>query len=111
METTLAAESLVRPAVRAETAFPAPPCNVVILTVGWTGIAMLAGLLRATGFCTGTTVRNTDDDTFENAELVRLNRKLLTIAGIGEGYATRFHPEWYARVERLAHTVTSAQLF
>jgi hypothetical protein len=109
METALAVETLARPTVRAETVSPAPPCNVVILTVGWTGSSMLAGLLRAAGFWTGTTVRNTDYDTFENAELVRLNRKLLTMAGIGEGYATHFHPGWYARVERLAHTVNRSQ--
>ncbi len=109
METALAVETLARPAVRAENISPAAPCNVVILTVGWTGSSMLAGLLRAAGFWTGTTVRNTDYDTFENAELVRLNRKLLTMAGIGEGYATRFHPEWYTRVERLAHTANRSQ--
>src|ERR1700704_5548430 len=101
METALAVETLARPAVRAEIVAPAPPCNVVILTVGWSGSSMLAGLLRAAGFWTGTTVRNTDYNTYENAELVRLNRKLLTMAGIGEAYATQFQPEWYARVEQL----------
>src|SRR6478736_2280827 len=109
METALAVETLARPTVRAESVSPASPCNVVILTVGWTGSSMLAGLLCAAGFWTGTTVRNTDYDTFENAELVRLNRKLLTMAGIGERYATHFHPGWYARVERLAHTVNRSQ--
>jgi hypothetical protein len=67
METALAVETLARPAVRAENVSPAPPCNVVILTVGWTGSSMLAGLLRAAGFWTGTTVRNTDYNTFEKA--------------------------------------------
>lgn len=105
METALAVEALARPEVRRPSISPALPCNVVILTVGWTGSSVLAGLLGAAGFWTGTTVRNTDYNTFENAELVRLNRKLLTIAGIGETYATQFHPEWYASVERLAHTV------
>ncbi len=109
METAFAVEAVARPAARTESILPAAPCNVVILTVGWTGSSVLAGLLSAAGFWTGTTVRNTDYNTFENAELVRLNRKLLTMAGIGESYATQFHPEWYAKVERLAHTVNHSQ--
>lgn len=105
METALTVEAETRPEVRSATVARALPCNVVILTVGWTGSSLLAGLLDAAGFWTGTTVQNTDYNTFENAELVRLNRKLLTMAGVGGDYATQFHPEWYHKVERLAHTV------
>ena len=36
--------------MRAQNVSPAPPCNVVILTVGWTGSSMLAGLLQRRGF-------------------------------------------------------------
>ena len=103
METSLAvAAPALQPARQVEPGL-AGPGNVVILTVGWTGSSVLAGLLRAAGFWTGETVRNTDYDTFENAELVRLNRKLMSQAGIGEVHGAGFDPEWIRQVARFAN--------
>lgn len=85
---------------------PSANCEgVVILTIGWTGSSVLSGVLRAGGFWTGPTVVKPDYDTYENQELVRLNRQLLAEAGIGERYAQTVESEWPARVERLFERV------
>jgi hypothetical protein len=71
------------------------PSNVVVLTIGWTGSSVLTGLLRAAGFWAGhSTIRKRDYETYENAELVRLNRALMEQAGVGEKYAAAFERRW-----------------
>lgn len=58
--------------------YAGPVKNVVILTHGWTGSSVFAALLGRAGYGLGEeTIRKTDYDTFENAELVALNRGLL----------------------------------
>jgi hypothetical protein len=85
---------------------PSAACEgVVILTIGWTGSSVLTGLLHAGGFWTGPTVVKPDYDTYENRELVRLNRQLLDEAGIGERYAETIERDWPVRVERLFERV------
>lgn len=52
--------------------------NVIVLTHGWTGSSVFAALAGAAGAWLGdATKRKPDYDTFENAELVDLNRQLL----------------------------------
>ena len=78
------------------------PDNVIILTGGLTGSSVLAGLLAAAGYWSGEgTHRKRDYDTYENSELIRLNRRLMQLAGTGEEYTTRFLPEAIIRIESL----------
>ena len=63
---------------------------------------MLTGLLRAAGLWAGATIVKRDYDTFENTDLVRLNRKLMQAAGIGEDYTTQYRADWVRRVAALA---------
>jgi hypothetical protein len=79
------------------------PDNVIILTGGLTGSSALAGLLSAAGFWSGdATFRKRDYNTYENAELIRLNRQLMQRAGAGEEYTTRFLPDAITRIAGLA---------
>jgi len=79
------------------------PDNVIILTGGLTGSSALAGLLAAAGFWSGEgTFRKRDYDTYENSELIRLNRQLMQRVDTGEEYATRFLPEAIDRIAALA---------
>ena len=66
------------------------PDNVIILTGGLTGSSALAGLLAAAGYWSGEgTFRKRDYNTYENSELIRLNRQLMQRAGAGEEYTMR----------------------
>jgi hypothetical protein len=79
------------------------PDNVIILTSGMTGSSALAGLLAAAGFWSGeSTFRKRDYNTYENSELIRLNRQLMQRAGAGEEYTMRFLPEAIDRIAALA---------
>jgi hypothetical protein len=97
--------STPRPGAAPAKKSPADCEGIVILPIGWTGSSVLAGLLQAGGFWTGPTVVKTDYDTYENQELVRLNRHLLVEAGIGERYAQTVESDWPARIERLVRRV------
>ena len=79
------------------------PDNVIILTGGLTGSSALAGLLAAAGYWSGdATFRKRDYDTYENPELIRLNRQLMQRVGAGEEYTERFLPEAIVRIATLA---------
>jgi hypothetical protein len=55
--------------------------NIVILTHGWTGSSVFSALLGRAGYWLGSeTMQKPDYDTFENADLVGLNRRLLETA-------------------------------
>jgi hypothetical protein len=65
--------------------------NVIILTGGLSGSSALAGLLSAAGYWSGEdTFRKRDYNTYENAELIRLNRQLMQRVAVGEDYTKRF---------------------
>lgn len=83
--------------------------GLVILTIGWTGSSVLTGLLKAGGYWTGATVKKSDYDTYENEELVRLNRRLLAEAGIGESYAQSVEADWPVRIEELSNRTDPAE--
>jgi len=68
--------------------------NVVILTWGLSGSSVLAGLLNAAGYWTGTsTFAKPDYNTYENVELVELNRDLMSRVGVGDEYTKYLFPE------------------
>jgi hypothetical protein len=76
---------------------------VIILTGGLTGSSALAGLLAAAGFWSGeNTFRKRDYNTYENSELIRLNRQLMQRADVGEEYTMRFLPDAIDRIAALA---------
>jgi hypothetical protein len=76
--------------------------NVMILTGGLTGSSALAGLLTAAGYWSGQeTFRKTDYDTYENSELIRLNRQLMKRVGVGEEYTSAFQPQAIRDIEAL----------
>ena len=64
---------------------PASRDSVIILTGGLSGSSALAGLLSAAGYWSGEdTFRKRDYNTYENAELIRLNRQLMQRVAVGE---------------------------
>jgi hypothetical protein len=76
--------------------------NVIILTGGLTGSSALAGLLTAAGYwCGQDTFKKSDYNTYENAELIRLNRQLMSRVGVGEEYTTVFKPDAIAAIAAL----------
>jgi hypothetical protein len=76
--------------------------NVIILTGGLTGSSVLAGVLGAAGYWFGEdTFKKRDYNTYENSELIRLNRQLMARVAAGEGYTTRFMPEAIRQIEGL----------
>ena len=79
------------------------PDNVIILTGGLTGSSVLAGVLAAAGYWSGEdTFKKRDYNTYENAELIALNRQLMKRVEVGEDYTTRFVPEAIGRIAALA---------
>jgi hypothetical protein len=77
--------------------------NVIVLTSGLTGSSVLTGLLSQAGYWTGDrTVKKKDYDTFENAELVRLNQRIFDAAEFKEDYLTHFSPNALARIDSLS---------
>jgi hypothetical protein len=86
------------------------PDNVIILTGGLSGSSALAGLLVAAGFWSGeNTFRKRDYNTYENSELIRLNRQLMQRADVGEEYTMRFLPDAIDRIAALAGVEDPAQ--
>ena len=77
--------------------------NVIILTHGWTGSSVFAGLLgKGAGYWNGEgTVVKSDYDTFENDELVFLNNQLLEQLGFKDNHEFIFdHEQIVAMAER-----------
>ena len=76
--------------------------NVIILAVGLSGSSVLAGLISRAGYSVGeNTFEKLDYNTFENAELVRLNKQLLEIAGIGEDFTIEYRQEYADKMKAL----------
>ena len=83
----------------------ARPDNVIILTGGLTGSSALAGLLSAAGYWSGEdTFKKRDYNTYENSDLIRLNRQLMQKVSANERYTTRFLPDAISDIERLSGT-------
>ena len=68
--------------------------NVIILTAGLAGSSLVARLVADAGYWTGDgTVKKADYDTYENQELVDLNRRLLQEVGYRGKYELVFCAE------------------
>lgn len=68
---------------------------MIILTSGLTGSSVFAGLLAQDGYWIGSsTIKKPDYDTWENAELVRLNTQILRDAQFSENWTMRYE-DWY----------------
>lgn len=75
--------------------------NVIVMTVGLTGSSVLTGMLGGAGYWTGdATVRKPDYDTYENQELVELNRDLLDRAGYRGEFTMEFSEQELQRIAR-----------
>ena len=73
--------------------------NVIILTQGLTGSSVLSSLLASAGYWVGdATHAKRDYDTYENSELIPINRDILAVAGYNEDYKVRFNKEHIALV-------------
>jgi hypothetical protein len=77
--------------------------NTVILTHGWTGSSVLAGLLERAGAWLGEeTMVKPDYDTFENARLVEINNRLLERFAAGLNHEHEFSDEQVRRIHERA---------
>jgi len=81
--------------------------NVIILTSGLSGSSVLTSLIARAGYWTGeNTFKKRDYDTYENQELIELNKQLLQEAGYKGNYLLEFSPEAMKALARL-HGETS----
>src|SRR5690349_17771408 len=80
--------------------------NIIILTHGWTGSSVFAALLGRAGYWLGaSTVRKTDYDTFENAELVAFNQELLRLLAPDIDHQHRFAIEDVSRIAQASDSL------
>ena len=77
--------------------------NVIILTSGLTGSSVLTGLITRAGYWPGdfTHKKKDDYDTYENEELINLNRRLFKQANYHGNYLMDFAPDVMARIASL----------
>jgi hypothetical protein len=81
--------------------------NVIILTSGLSGSSVLTGLIARAGYWTGdSTHKKRDYDTFENSELIELNRRLFDQAGYTGNYLVEFSSRAMKDIAELAGKVT-----
>jgi hypothetical protein len=84
--------------------------NVIILTGGLTGSSALAGLLTAAGYwCGEDTFKKSDYNTYENSELIRLNRQLMQRVSAGDEYTSVFLPQAIRGIAALQGTEPDAE--
>jgi hypothetical protein len=76
--------------------------NVIILTSGLSGSSLLTGFIARGGYWTGEeTFRKRDYQTFENQELIDLNKRLFREAEYNGNYTSDFSPEALDRIAGL----------
>ncbi len=76
--------------------------NVVILTSGLSGSSVLAGLLGRAGYWLGHETKKIGYDTYENSELVDLNRRILQDSGFFHEDAGDLPPPSIPNIQALA---------
>jgi hypothetical protein len=80
--------------------------SIIILTHGWTGSSVFSALFGRAGYWLGDeTVRKTDYDTYENSELVALNRQILQQLAPGLDHEHRFNPHDIAWIDHAAESL------
>jgi hypothetical protein len=72
--------------------------NVIILTPGLSGSSVLTGLVTQAGYWAGDSTFKKEYDTYENLELVNLNKDLLAQAGCGDNYTFEFSQQGIDRI-------------
>lgn len=75
--------------------------NVIILTSGLSGSSVLTGLIARQSYWTGVDTFKKEYDTFENIELIRLNKQLITDAKCSGSYEMEFHQDAIDRIAAL----------
>ena len=75
--------------------------NVIILTSGLSGSSVLTGLIARQNYWTGVDTMKKEYDTFENIDLVRLNKRLIAEVGFSGPYTMEFHQEPLDRIAAL----------
>ncbi len=84
--------------------------NIIILTHGWTGSSVFAALFGCAGYWLGSeTMQKSDYDTFENLELVSLNKGLLRTLAPEINHEHRFASGDVERIERASETLDLRQ--
>jgi hypothetical protein len=83
--------------------------NVVILAVGLSGSSVLTGLISRAGYSLGdSTVEKPDYNTFENLELVRLNKRLLEMIDATR-FTLEYRPEFIEKMQALYGRIDDTQ--
>jgi hypothetical protein len=72
---------------------PSVAPNAIVLTSGLSGSSVLAGLISQAGYWTGDKTFKKEYDTYENAELISLNRQLFQQAGYTGDFTMEFSQE------------------
>ncbi|MFV0277718.1 MAG: sulfotransferase [Parahaliea sp.] len=82
--------------------------NVIILTHGWTGSSVFTALLTQAGYWTGDkTHLKPDYNTYENTELVKLNKQMMNELGYQGDHEHEFN---YGEIKRIAQVAETADL-
>ena len=85
------------------------PRNVIILTTGLAGSSVLTGLLAEAGYWTGDdTFKKSDYNTFENQELVELNRGIFKAVGYERNYTMEFSRNDVRMIAERSHDIDPA---
>jgi hypothetical protein len=83
--------------------------NVIILTGGLAGSSVLTSLLGKAGYWVGeSTMKKKGYDTWENTELIALNKRLLEETGFREKWTMRFRPDYVTRIREAARRLDAA---
>ncbi len=82
--------------------------NVVIFTTGSSGSSVLAGILARQGFWVGHDTARLEFNTFENADLVKFNIRILNLSGHQHRDANDLPPPSIYKIAQLAATVDPA---
>lgn len=82
--------------------------NVIILTHGWTGSSVFTALIARAGYWYGEdTFQKIDYNTYENLELIELNKRMLRELGFGSDHEHEFDAD---EILRLAENSKSIEL-
>jgi len=83
--------------------------NVIILTGGLAGSSVLTSLLYQAGYWVGEdTMKKPDYNTWENSELVRLNRKIIEESGFKDDWVMRFDANYIDKIASGFHKLDTA---
>lgn len=75
--------------------------NVIVLTSGLTGSSVLTGLIARQNYWTGVGTFKKEYDTFENIDLIRLNKQLMAEAKFRGRYEVEFNQDVIDRIADL----------